>query len=261
MIRWGFSSLGCSELSLTEMVKMADKYGYELLELRTLNGSLNLVEELSKPSEAEVLKELVKANRAEVFGGSFGIVSDGHDREDLLKMARCADEFGIKYIRIFGGAPYAEGLDDLKLRRAEENWRWWNTHKFNCQLALETHDLLSAAQRCVAVFEALGTALPVVWDVHHTRHIGGESIYESFDLLKNHLAELHVKDCLPDNENKCNLVLPGTGEFPGIELLDLMEKNRTETKVILEHEKHWHPHLPSMPEALEAVNKYWRNQN
>ena len=53
--KWGFSTLGCPELSLAEAIKLADDFDFPHLELRTLEGSLDLPvpELLELPGKAD----------------------------------------------------------------------------------------------------------------------------------------------------------------------------------------------------------------
>ena len=256
---WGFSTLGCPELSLPEAAALADRFGFPHLELRTVSGSLNLPEVLRRPVNRTVLRQLADAGRVRILGTSFGLAgSQTGDREELAAFAALADEFNIPYLRVFGGFPFESGLGENRLRLAAANLDWWRRQCCRCQLALETHDGFSSAARVRQLFDALGEELPVIWDVHHTFSVGGETPAASFALIGRTTVDVHVKDAvhLPDGGQKA--VLPGDGELPVPATLALLEAEKYAGDVTLEYEKQWQPYLPPLPEALTAVNRCWK---
>ena len=111
-LRWGLSTLGCPELTLPEAVALADQYGMEFLELRTISNSSMVFNTLYLPENAPCARQLTAAGRCRVLDSAFFLaVQNDSAREELLKIARTADDFKIPYIRIFGRFP-ASGLSD-----------------------------------------------------------------------------------------------------------------------------------------------------
>ncbi len=176
------------------------------------------------------------------------------ERNELCAIARCADEFNVPYIRVFGGFPFQEELTLERLSRSAENFRWFASQNFRVRLALETHDGYSASSRCLKLTEALGGELPIIWDAHHTWRFAGESFLESFELLKDFLVDIHFKDShsVPGPAGAHLGDLPGEGEVPLHELFTLLAREHCNLPVTLEYEKAWMPYLPGLSIALKV---------
>ena len=92
--------------------------------------------------------------------------------------------------------------------------------------------------------------------MHHTVNIGGEPFRESFELLKENVIEVHLKDSRMENGKRL-ACLPGEGDFPAMEFLAFLAEHSPAAPVIFEYEKLWEPHLPPIGEALAAFLKSW----
>ncbi len=250
----GISTLGCPELNLPEAAALADRFGFDRLELRALSGDCRLAAHLAEPVNREALKRL--APRVTLLGSGFGLSGDGGNFRELEELSEVADEFGIPFLRVFGGIPFEQPLDDEVIARTHAHLERFRKLARRCRLALETHDGYASARRTVELFERLGFPLPVVWDAHHTWAAGGETFAESYELIAPHLIEVHIKDSRSVN-GKREGTLPGEGDVPVPELLKLLAAKQFPHPVIFEYEKLWEPALPPLPEALAAFNRNW----
>ncbi|AVM44717.1 TIM barrel protein [Victivallaceae bacterium BBE-744-WT-12] len=257
--KWGFSTLGCPECSLGEAVALADEYDFRMLELRSVDGSIDLPKVFEEPEKRAQLKRLAGEGRIRVFGSSFGISSRRNNYEELAALGRLADEAGVPYLRVFGGFDFAEELDSEKLTVALENLAWFRGQNLKAKLALETHDGYSSAARCRRLLDRVDGELPVIWDAHHTCRFAGETFRDSWELLAGHVVDIHVKDSRLDSDGKLVATVPGEGDLAVPELLELLEEVDYTALVTLEYEKLWHPYLPEIRVALAAVNRFWRN--
>ena len=252
-LRWGLTTLGRPEATLEESVRDADRDGFEFIEPRAIRGSVELQETLQDPATFELLCKIAAAGRVRVLGTSFGIASDSPEaREKLAAIAVLADRAGVPYLRIFGGCRMTDPLTTDLFDRVRRNLEWFDGLGTRCRLALETHDGMSSAQRCVAVAKAVGRAIPIVWDAHHTWRVGGEEFSASYAMLRDDIVDVHFKDSklLPDGKHVATNL--GEGDVPLDELFTLLEKNRVQYPVSLEYEKKWCAYLPELDEALEA---------
>ena len=260
-LRWGLSTLGCPEYSLPQAVDLADEYGIEFLEIRTLNNSVDCTETLRRPENLPAMKRLAEAGRCRVLDSSFGLaVVKPEAQEALAKIAAIADEFGIPFIRVFGGGNYGEPLDEARVAAARQNLEWYASQGFRARLALETHDLCSSADFCRELQRRCGQEFPIIWDAHHTHHIADESFRESFDKMKAFIVGVHFKDSHHvQDENgarQCSYDLIGHGTVPLRELFDLLEQARFAGPVTLEHEKFWRKQLPDIRAELDSWVDY-----
>ncbi len=251
-LNWGLSTLGCHTLSLAEAAALADEFDFRFIEIRAVSGTLDLPEVFKQEKNREALRKLTAAGRVRVLDTSFGITSeDAKAREALLALGEIADRYGIPYLRVFGGFPFAEPLTEARLEAARRNLAWWETTGIKAQLALETHDGFSSAERCGRLNCFVGKPLPVVWDMHHT-FLAGETFAESYKLL-GQVIDVHVKDGVGHTGT-----LPGEGTVPVPEFLDFLTTIDYTGPVTLEYEKMWQPDLPEIRVALEALTEAWR---
>ncbi len=256
--KWGFSTLGCPANTLAESVALADEFDFRYLELRAVEDSIQLPRVFAAPEKRALLVKLAQEGRIRVFGSSFGLAAAENDREELEALGRLADEAGVLYLRVFGGFDFREEFREDKTETARRNLDWFRSLGLRSQLALETHDGFSSAARCRKLFEELGEALPVIWDAHHTCRFAGETFADGWAMLAGHVVDVHVKDSRIDADGKLVATVPGEGDLPVGELLELLEEADYTGLVTLEYEKLWHPYLPELRVALEAVNRLWR---
>jgi len=255
-LRWGLSTLGCPEYNLPQAEELADRYGIEFFEIRTLNNTVDCQKTLYYPENEPAMRRLAAAGRCRVLDSSFGLtVNKPGARETLLEIARTADDFGIPYIRVFGGGNFGEALDDGRVRCAAENLAWFRAQKFGAELALETHDIASSARDCRKLQERLGEEFPIIWDAHHTFQLAGESFADSFREIGAMTVGVHFKDSHPvmtPEGRICSYDLIGEGTVPLDELFTLLEREHCDVPVTLEHEKFWRKQLPEITVELDS---------
>ncbi len=260
-LRWGISTLGCPELDLAGAVKLADQYNMEFLEIRTLQNSNDAWDTLYRPENEPVLRKLTAAGRCRVLDSSFGLTAINDDaRANLLKTARAADDFNIPYIRVFGGGAFADEFTAERIKAALENLKWYADQGCKAKLALETHDICSATDRCSKLIDASNGELFIIWDAHHTLRIAGDDLQESYKKLKPQIITAHYKDSVDvfddKNDRYCEYTLPGKGKAKLDELFGMLDADKAEFPIICEHEKFWRPNLPELPVMLDAWQKF-----
>ena len=245
-IKWGISTIGCPALCLAEAAELGERTGYPLLEVRIAGKDF---------AEREVLRKLAAEKRCFILGSSFGLIHDDlEQREHYRFCALLAAEYGIPYVRIFGGGNYSEPMTDEKYDRAKRNLEFIDQLGLPVQPALESHDCFSSAGRISDLFAHLGCTLPVIWDTYHTCFSGKETLRTSWDLLSQYIIDIHIKD-----GNGLRHALPGNGEFPLTELFSLLREKNYSGMITCEHEKMWRPELPELPEVLLALEPYRRD--
>ena len=242
-MQWGFSTIGCPELSLKEAAAFGLEAGYPLLEVRVAGKDF---------AEKDVLTQLASQGRCKILGSSFGLTTDVPEiREQLQNCAQLAADCGVPYVRIFGGCAFTEPEDDLKYANARKNLAFFDSLDLPVQLVLETHDFFSSAKRICGLFDRAERTLPVIWDTWHSWHTGKETLTESWKMLKKYIIDVHIKD-----GNASGLTLQGDGDFPTAQLLQLLRENNYTGLISCEHEKMWHPELPDLSAAFRALDRF-----
>lgn len=253
------STLGCPEKSLAEALSLAARWQLPYLELRALEGRLDLPayfrERYGRP---ETWRKMLAdhgvrirclGTSAKLFGGK------AVQREELMAFARLAEELAAPYLRVFDGGAVDQEPTEVERQEARDLLHWWNQWaaevKTPVQLAIETHDLFCRTTRIPALEESLGGRLTILWDTHHTWKKAGEAVGDTFARVQASCPHAHVKDSIsqPSARHPFTYVQPGLGEFPLRETMHLLA-SQPETTVCLEWEKQWHPYLNSLDEAI-----------
>lgn len=260
--RKGFSSLGCPEFSLEEMMDLATKHGLRALELRSMRGSNELPQALQAEfgTPAELLKVLQTRPGIPIvaLGTSLRLIGDQQAaREAFLEYVPWAEALGVPRLRVFDGG---QALDEGELQDAVQTVNWWRERRaasgWKVDLMVETHNSLLTAPRLRRFLEAApGTG--ILWDTHHTWRRGGEDPAVTWHAIRDHVCHVHVKDSVsvPGAKLPYTYVLPGRGEFPMPRLRELLAADRFRGPVILEWERMWHPELLPLEEALSAAQR------
>lgn len=254
-----FSTLGCSELSLHEAADLAQRHGIGHVELRTLSGTVDLIPaltaEFATPSRFAAFLagsdlEVAALNTSIRLFGS----TDLSAIEPFIDWAEAAN---ISYLRIFDGGKQL-GQDEMtQAAGLLDNWQSLRLSRgLNVDLMIETHDALADFEQLLD-FIACVPASKLLWDTHHTWAKGSDP-----KILWQHIAQnlvhLHVKDSTTDSDGRRRYVLPGHGDFPMAELLSLLQSDERHIPLSLEWERHWHPELSPLDDALKAARGWWR---
>lgn len=245
-----FSTLGCPELSLVQVADLALEFDISCLELRILNGSTNLPEQLAVfPGGWRGAHEFLQERnlQARVLGTSFKLV--GHDHravEELFAFADLAEALQCPYLRAFGGGVWGETLTDAHYCEAEESLALWHRERaqkgWKVDLLVETHDAFSASAPCMQLLKKLENPVHFIWDSHHTWRLGGETPEQTWTALAPYVKHIHLNDSIsqPSARHPYTCVLPGTGEMPGSEVFRLLSRDGFDGAVSLEWPKKWH---------------------
>src|SRR5262245_25249103 len=268
-LRRCFSTLGCADLALPEICELAREFSIPGIELRGIGHRMDMPEYCAaqglSPSR---LREICRKHdtRPAVAGSSLKLISaTERDRADLLALSCWADDWGIPYVRVFGGGTWGQPLTDMHYARAAELVNWWRKEQasrdWQVELLLETHDAFSGSKPCLYLNQRLNKPLNLVWDAHHTWRVGGESLASTWEQIGDLIRHVQVKDSVdrPSARHAYTYVLPGDGQMPLAEVITLLKRKHFGGFVSLEWERYWHPLLPPLREALvrlEVLNWY-----
>ncbi len=256
-----FSSLGCPDFSLDEVLALARREAIPQVELRALGGSVDLPAYFAahhgKPAGlADRLRDepvrVVAIDTSLKLAGS----GDADWRKTTDEFLPWVEAIGGVRLRVFDGGRTG-GDDEIAAMAARLAW-WQELRRargWRSELMVETHDSLftaAAVQRLIAA----SPGASILWDSHHTWKRGGEDPVATWRALAPHVVHIHVKDSVsrPSERHPYSYVLPGTGEFPAAPLMRVLETEYRGT-LSLEWEKLWHPYLGSMADALTSARE------
>ena len=265
MIR-AFSSLGCEELELAEVLALASKHGIGAVELRALGGTIDLPGYFAENYETPArLAEAVarSGNKVVGFDASCKLMADDAEGEaELLALAPWAEALGGASIRVFDGGTQ---LDEAEIEMGWRRWRWWQDQRekngWCCNLMVETHDTLITAAAIHRFKQHTGESIAILWDAFHTWSKGGESPVETWKGIRDSVVHIHVKDGIAGGAEGRAFThkLPGGGDFPMAALRESLEMDGYAGPLSLEWGRKWHPYLPPLDEALTvaAERRWW----
>lgn len=262
-LRWCFSTLGCVELSFSQICELAGEFHIPGLELRGMGGRMDMPEYcVAEKLTPERMLEICQRQQTQlvVAGSSVKLTSAAaKDRTELLSLGTWAEALRIPFVRVFGGGTWGQPLTEADYGRAVELVNWWRAEKaarhWQVELILETHDAFSASEPCLNLNQRLARPLHLIWDTHHTWRVGGEPPARTWEKIGTLVRHVQIKDSVdrPSARHPYTYVLPSDGQMPLREVIALLQREKFAGFVSLEWERFWHPYLPPLREALARL--------
>jgi sugar phosphate isomerase/epimerase len=258
-----FSSLGCPDATLDSALRIAADHGVQGVELRALEGTVDLPAVFAKrygTPAALAARVASQPIRIVALDTSLKLCdSDDAAWRGMEGFLPWAEALGGVRLRVFDGGK--SGTDDELAAMAKrlEWWRAWRAERgWTSDVMIETHDSLFCAAKIRALAER-ASAPPVLWDSHHTWKRGGEDPVATWREIRPLVVHIHVKDSISvaSARHPFSYVLPGQGEFPMAPLREALAAEGYEKPLSLEWERLWHPTIPPLEQALAAAQGWW----
>jgi sugar phosphate isomerase/epimerase len=256
VIKWCFSTLGCTDRSLQEILALAARFGVSALEVRGIGGVLNNGEIADfAPENAAKTKELMAAAGVTplILGTSVSFHDEEKFAENLQMGSRdieIAARLGFSAVRVFGNR--IVGDEAACIRRVAEGVRTLcrAAAEKGVSVFLEVHGDFHTVSRLMPIAELCGACenFGLIWDICHTHAAYGADWRRFYEPLAPFIRHVHLKDI-----KKGVHVLPGEGELPIREVVTALTDNGYDGWFSLEWEKHWHKELPEIEPAMESL--------
>jgi sugar phosphate isomerase/epimerase len=268
-MKLAFSTLGCPNWQLGQIVETAERLGYDGVELRAVGGSLDLLgrPEFS-PSNLSTSRSQFEDRNLEVCCVDTSCTFHSPDQKErttqvdlALKHADLAVELRAPLIRIFpdkiqpgsmrnGTRDYiVESLRQLVERLPEE-----------ITAALETHGDFARTETATEIVTLVNhPQVRLIWDVANSL-AAGDSIEDAGQTVQPFLSHIHLRDARPVSTSEHWLpVLAGRGNVSFAETLITIERLNYNGYVSFEWEKYWHPEIEepevALPDFINAIRK------
>ena len=257
-----YSTLGCTEYSLTEALKLARRFDIPMLELRGLCGEVNIrkMQELLSENRVDTKERFREYGVDPLILGTSCSFHDQAKFDDFIAEGiyaiDAARDIGFRGIRVFGNNIKGDENECLdRIARGISALCEYALDK-GVDVLLETHGDVNTAERLSKVAETCSKYenFGFIWDVCHTRLTYGENWRTFCDDFRELIRHVHIKDVTPDG-----LVLPGAGTLPLREMAEYLTENGYDGAFSLEWERKWHPELPPIEDALEALLEIYKN--
>ena len=255
-----FSTLGCTDKSLCEILTLAEAYGIRALEIRGMDGIMDnrQIEALRAANCEQTLEMFARSNVTPwVLGTSCSFHHPDKCSAAVEEGKACidiAERLGIPYIRVFGNNLIGDTEEERTacLTRVISGIQAVCDHASatSVTVLLEVHGDYNKIETLKPITDALSdrTHFGLIWDIAHTKAYGDEwtMFYQTF---KPYIRHIHIKDYAMAAQK---LVLPGEGDLPILPIAQTLLADGFDGCFSLEWEKKWHPELPEIEEALKA---------
>ncbi len=247
-----FSTLGCSQNSLEESLRLAEAYQIPYIELRGIGGIMNVTEipELMPCNTEPTLSLFEKYCICPLVLGSSCRLHDKKTHTEAKNAIEIASRLGIPFVRVFGNslspdpatatAAVIDALGDLCPFAADKK----------VTLLLEVHGDFRNEKTLSPIVDAASplSGFGLIWDIAHTDRDYGDAWRKFYDFAAPYVRHVHIKDL---RRQDGALTLPGDGDLQIAEIAHHMLADGYTGAFSLEWEKKWHPELPDIEPALE----------
>jgi sugar phosphate isomerase/epimerase len=274
-MKLAFSTLGCPNWELREIVAAARKWGYGGVELRAVGGSLDL---LARPefaaAQVATTRQYFADEGIEICCVDTSCVfhsPDANERAEQVEIAvahaELAAKLGAPLIRIFpdkiqAGAQRDETRDWIAacLRETAER------APAEVFVALETHGDFARAEYAAEIATlADHPRVKLIWDVANS-FAAGDEINSGARTVQPFLIHVHLRDAKPVARSEHWLpVLAGTGRVSFAEAISALRELNYDGYISFEWEKYWRPEIEepqvALPDFMNAIRELVKDRS
>ena len=255
----GFSTLGCPQWRLSQILDFAQQHGFAAIELRGLEDKIDITQhpDLAPARLPDLNKKLADRGLTVVCLGASARMHD-LDAAQLDEAGRYIDlarALGTPYVRVFGDRYVAGEAREATRERIAANLRKLGERAYGqgVTLIIESHgDFTDSPSLLEIVQRADSTAVAILWDAHHTFVASHEEPEDTVRQLGRWIRHTHLKDSVAAGTDR-RYVLTGTGEVPVKRQIEALVKTGYRGFFNFEWEKRWHPEIEE-PEV--AIRQY-----
>ena len=262
-----FSTLACPSWSIETVVAKASEFGYDGIEWR--GGPQGHIQPVMPAAQKATLRQMCSDAGLMVLAVTAytSFVSNFAEErqanvDEVRRYADLAAELGAHYVRVFlGELPEDANPDTSTYENIADCLNASSEHALSAGvgIAIEPHDDFARSSAIVPVINQTKShsALHVIWDIGNA-FAAGEEPAEGFELLKDRLAYVQVKDG-KGRGAEWQLCSLGQGDVPLGRAFELLLAKGYEGALSVEWEYAWHPELDPPETALPAALRVVRN--
>ncbi len=266
-MKLAFSTLGCPEWNIEQVLDAAARWGYQAVELRGIQTGIEPDDIVCLSADnRDATLEAFRKNGIDIC--VFGTSVNFHDPQTVekqyeaaLKALEFCSQCKIPMMRVFGNKVELETEQEQLLQIANYLDKLCKeAEKCNLKVLLEVHGNLTTIERLRFVAERVqSTAFGLIWDVGHTHSTYGHAFETFYRALKPWICHVHIKDAVHIDGTMHHLCAVGDGSLPLGEIIDMLESDGYQGYYSLEWEKRWHKELDE-PEKVFPAYVDWMNR-
>lgn len=274
-MKTAFSTLGCPDWSLDRVLATARAHDFGGVELRALDGSLDLLAHTAlQPQTIKDTRRKFAAHGISVCcvdtSCAFDAIEDearARQIESALRHCELAAQLDAPLIRIFPdriplGATREEtreriaaSLHTLAARVAAES---------DVRIGLETHGDFARVHETVQIVRAADhPRIAIIWDAANSYEAGDDDVRAAARHIWPYLAHVHLRDASPRDggaQQHWRPVLIGRGDVPLSAVIETLRRGGYANYLSFEWEKYWQRDLeepevaiPDFAAAIKAM--------
>jgi sugar phosphate isomerase/epimerase len=263
-MKLAFSTLGCPDWSLRDIVGKGAQYGFDAIDFRGVQRTVELTRVPAfAPKAISETADFISSHGLHVCGISTSarLYVPGDDSPWWQRLGEAAENvelarsLGASYVRVFVGQLQEQGDRGSARQEIIRNYRELCRHVEGSDVLvlIETHDDWCNSSELAEIIDAVDHRLAgVVWDILHPLSVEGESFHHTVTALGGRIKLVHVKDFKRAGET-CSYATIGTGELDPAELVGELRNAGYEGYLVLELPK---LHRSDLPEPEETFPRY-----
>jgi sugar phosphate isomerase/epimerase len=267
----GFSTLGCPAWPWRKILEVATREGYAAIELRGLEGEMDLPK---RPEFSSGLTSTVADLRARNLRiACLGSSAELHHRDpaerakqmdDARRFIELAAKLQAPYVRVFGDKYLPDEPKTALVDRVAAGLRELTGYAqgSGVTVLIESHGQVTDSGTLKAILTAAGEGPALLWDAHHTVVASKEAPADTFRQLGAWVRHTHLKDSRPEGDT-VRYVLTGTGTVPVREIVRVLAGSGYKGYYSFEWEKKWHPEIEepevAIPQYAQVMRAYLRD--
>jgi sugar phosphate isomerase/epimerase len=248
-----FSTLGCPDWSLKQIVDCSVENGYKGFEIRGLAGEMDLPKcaEFNKTNLPASLR-MIKDNDIKIInlGSSVNLHFAQEEKrksnlDDAKRFIDLAEQLECPFVRVFpDDLPPDQTVEqtlDLIISGLITLGEY--AKGSNVSILLESHGKVVYKDMLLKIMAAANhPKVGLIWDFFNMWVVTKESPKEVFDTLGKFIKHVHIKDANMADEKPAYCLI-GQGVAPLREAMDSLKRSNYKGYYSFEWEKKWHPEI------------------
>lgn len=240
-----FSTIGCPDWSLEEIITAAKDLNYDGIEIRGLGRELYAPAIKQLTTGREKLIARLDSVGLEISCLTSGATFATYDtKEQAMAEAKAyvdaAQALGVPFVRIMStDKPYYDG-GDINLCKVMFKELVEYAEGSGVTPLMETNGLFVDTALLASFLDETGGG--ALWDIHHPYRFGGESIETTYKNLGDKIKYVHIKDSVVKN-GVTSYRITGYGDVPIKEAIEKLASGGYDGYLTMEWVKRWNKEL------------------
>lgn len=262
-----FSTLGCPDWSMDEVITNAAKWGYSGVEFRGLGKEIDLLK-CPEFTGAGIKETVRKFKGAGVSIVNLGSSANLHFHEETRRKTELdhaksyielAEKLGCPFVRVFPNNLPKEYTKEATLEKiaAGMNELGAFARSSGVTVLLETHGEVVYSKDLLWVMQHVSPEnTGLIWDFFNMYIVTRESPRLMYDTLKPYIRHTHLKDGIIEQDSKFKYLAAGAGNGPINEAVRILKEDKYKGYYSFEWEKRWHPTIEKPEVVFPGYIKY-----